>query len=329
MARAAYALTVTQPWIARPLFAATAELAILERRLEDARRGGGEGLRLSGADVVFAAPLYALGVREAADRAEVAQAAALGDDVREARRVGNALAAELHAQMSPEKADGRVPTPRTKPRRCSATPSSPGSTVTATRTVGCRRHGYGTGSPALSRLLTPAGEAGDIAAPRNRPRRGRSRCCAPRTRREGAGRRPTTRRDRGPGEAGAHRPSGPSRIAPLRRRQPSRSTGLASRHVSRKYWPWSRSGRTNRQIAEALFISPKTATVHVSNILGKLGVRNRVEAATIAHRLGGLDPYGRVPGRRVPSRRVPSRRSCCRSLRPRTTRRRTGPGPAR
>jgi DNA-binding CsgD family transcriptional regulator len=47
-------------------------------------------------------------------------------------------------------------------------------------------------------------------------------------------------------------------------------------------------GRTNAQIAETLFISPKTATVHVSNILGKLGVRNRVEAATIAHRLGAV-----------------------------------------
>jgi DNA-binding NarL/FixJ family response regulator len=46
------------------------------------------------------------------------------------------------------------------------------------------------------------------------------------------------------------------------------------------------SGRTNRQIAETLFISPKTATLHVSNILSKLRVANRVEAATIAHRLG-------------------------------------------
>jgi DNA-binding CsgD family transcriptional regulator len=46
------------------------------------------------------------------------------------------------------------------------------------------------------------------------------------------------------------------------------------------------TGRTNRQIAETLFISPKTATLHVSNILSKLGVTNRVEAATIAHRLG-------------------------------------------
>jgi DNA-binding CsgD family transcriptional regulator len=45
-------------------------------------------------------------------------------------------------------------------------------------------------------------------------------------------------------------------------------------------------GRTNRQIAEALFISAKTASVHVSNILAKLGVANRAEAAVAAHRLG-------------------------------------------
>jgi DNA-binding CsgD family transcriptional regulator len=46
------------------------------------------------------------------------------------------------------------------------------------------------------------------------------------------------------------------------------------------------AGRSNRQIAQALFISPKTASVHVSNLLAKLGVAGRVEAATIAHRLG-------------------------------------------
>ncbi|MFI0808271.1 helix-turn-helix transcriptional regulator [Streptomyces echinatus] len=46
------------------------------------------------------------------------------------------------------------------------------------------------------------------------------------------------------------------------------------------------AGRTNRQIAEELFISPKTASVHVSNILGKLGVSGRGEAAAVAHRLG-------------------------------------------
>ncbi|HEY8482778.1 MAG TPA: AAA family ATPase [Spirillospora sp.] len=45
-------------------------------------------------------------------------------------------------------------------------------------------------------------------------------------------------------------------------------------------------GRSNRDIAEALFISVKTASVHVSNILGKLGVASRGEAAATAHRLG-------------------------------------------
>jgi DNA-binding CsgD family transcriptional regulator/tetratricopeptide (TPR) repeat protein len=46
------------------------------------------------------------------------------------------------------------------------------------------------------------------------------------------------------------------------------------------------AGRTNRQIGAELFISEKTAGVHVSNILGKLGAAGRTEAAAIAHRLG-------------------------------------------
>jgi DNA-binding NarL/FixJ family response regulator len=46
------------------------------------------------------------------------------------------------------------------------------------------------------------------------------------------------------------------------------------------------AGQSNQQIADALFITRKTASVHVSNILGKLGVENRVEAAAVAHRLG-------------------------------------------
>ncbi|MFE2260817.1 helix-turn-helix transcriptional regulator [Streptomyces griseosporeus] len=56
------------------------------------------------------------------------------------------------------------------------------------------------------------------------------------------------------------------------------------------------AGRTNRQIAEELFISPKTASVHVSNILAKLGVAGRGEAAAVAHRLG-LFPAESLPVR--------------------------------
>jgi DNA-binding CsgD family transcriptional regulator len=46
------------------------------------------------------------------------------------------------------------------------------------------------------------------------------------------------------------------------------------------------AGETNRQIGEALFVSEKTASVHVSNILRKLGVSSRVDAAAVAQRLG-------------------------------------------
>ena len=49
------------------------------------------------------------------------------------------------------------------------------------------------------------------------------------------------------------------------------------------------AGRGNREIAAELFISPKTASVHVSNILGKLGVATRGEAAATAHRLHVFD----------------------------------------
>ena len=45
-------------------------------------------------------------------------------------------------------------------------------------------------------------------------------------------------------------------------------------------------GRSNRQIGEALYISAKTAGVHVSNIMAKLGVTSRTEAAAVAHRNG-------------------------------------------
>jgi DNA-binding NarL/FixJ family response regulator len=57
-------------------------------------------------------------------------------------------------------------------------------------------------------------------------------------------------------------------------------------------------GYTNRQIAEQLVISVKTASVHVSHILAKLQVQNRVEAAAIAHRVASATPAapGELPG---------------------------------
>ncbi|MFJ9536133.1 AAA family ATPase [Streptomyces sp. NPDC101225] len=55
-------------------------------------------------------------------------------------------------------------------------------------------------------------------------------------------------------------------------------------------------GRSNRQIGEELFISGKTASVHVSNILAKLGAASRTEAVAIAYRQGLIAPEPTASG---------------------------------
>jgi DNA-binding CsgD family transcriptional regulator/tetratricopeptide (TPR) repeat protein len=292
VAREAYAQTVTQPWFATPLFTATAELAILEGRLGDADAAVAEGLRVAGADLIFGASLYALGLRAAADRAELARARRTGDEVLEARRVGSALAGELRAQMSPEAADGTVPTPRTEAQAvlCEAElarlggHSDPDLWAAAAKAWERLAEPYPTAyarwreaealllggvvreqvEPSLRAAHATASELG--AAPL-------------RAEIEALARR--GRLNLGTGAATTPPPA-PEPPSPLDR------LGLTARE--QEVLALVAIGRTNRQIAETLFISPKTATVHVSNILGKLGVRSRVEAATIAHRLGIVKP---------------------------------------
>ena len=48
------------------------------------------------------------------------------------------------------------------------------------------------------------------------------------------------------------------------------------------------TGRSNQEIGEALFISPRTAGTHVANIFGKLGVGSRAAAVAFAHSHGLL-----------------------------------------
>jgi len=49
------------------------------------------------------------------------------------------------------------------------------------------------------------------------------------------------------------------------------------------------AGRSNAQIGTELFISRGTAAVHVTSILRKLGITNRVQTASLAERAGLLD----------------------------------------
>jgi hypothetical protein len=81
------------------------------------------------------------------------------------------------------------------------------------------------------------------------------------------------------GAPGRDGPPGRGRGAvggPFARADPARGRGAGP----------GRRRSDNRQVAEALFISEKTAGIHVSHILAKLGVSGRVEAAAVAHRLG-------------------------------------------
>jgi DNA-binding CsgD family transcriptional regulator len=72
--------------------------------------------------------------------------------------------------------------------------------------------------------------------------------------------------------------------APESMSSPAASLGLTRREA--EVLQLVAAGRTNRQIGQALFITEKTASLHVSHILTKLGVAGRGEAAAIAHRLG-------------------------------------------
>jgi DNA-binding CsgD family transcriptional regulator/tetratricopeptide (TPR) repeat protein len=72
--------------------------------------------------------------------------------------------------------------------------------------------------------------------------------------------------------------------APVAPPSPAASLGLTRREA--EVLALVAEGRTNQQIGQVLFITPKTASVHVSRILAKLGVAGRGEAAAVAHRLG-------------------------------------------
>ena len=79
-------------------------------------------------------------------------------------------------------------------------------------------------------------------------------------------------------------PAAPSGAPAPRPDSTSSLAGLTAREV--EVLRLLAEGRTNPEIAEILFISPRTASTHVTNILGKLGLSSRSAAAAFAHRTG-------------------------------------------
>lgn len=82
-------------------------------------------------------------------------------------------------------------------------------------------------------------------------------------------------------------PGGRGTATDASRPTPAAASGLTPREL--EVLALVAEGRTNRQIGEQLFISQKTASVHVSRLLAKLGAATRGEAAAIARRDGLLD----------------------------------------
>ncbi len=79
---------------------------------------------------------------------------------------------------------------------------------------------------------------------------------------------------------------GGSVIERLGRNAPQDADGTGLSRREREVVRLMAVGRTNREIAQQLFLSPRTVDMHVRNILRKLDCRSRVEAATRAHELG-------------------------------------------
>ena len=115
-----------------------------------------------------------------------------------------------------------------------------------------------------------------------------ARCCGPPASRRRPAPLADAARDRGPG---ARRPSRCSTSSGAGRRGPRPQTRAADGALTARETEilgLVAQGRSNGEIARQLFISAKTVSVHVSNILAKLGAGGRTEAAAIARRDGLL-----------------------------------------
>jgi DNA-binding CsgD family transcriptional regulator/tetratricopeptide (TPR) repeat protein len=273
-----------------PSAATEVELEILRGRPEDAAAAFEGALdAITGAEYTFSmARLYARGTQAYAELA--GQARTLGNDaaLAEAERKASAAVERFDAILAPEHHELGSPVPVAlayravsagEMSRLAGQPDADTWRMAAERWAALEmplEEGYAQWRGGEALLLTEGdrGEAGELL----------SRAAA--TARK-AGHavllgevEALARRARIPLPAEPGRTDGDGAAAP----SPADELGLTDREL--EVLELVAEGCTNREIGEKLFISEKTASVHVSRILAKLDVRSRVEAATAAQRLG-------------------------------------------
>jgi DNA-binding CsgD family transcriptional regulator len=257
-----------------------AEIALAQRRCEDAANAAAEAVRMADealADPVTAARAAAVGARAEADSAELARARRDRTGARAAARRAGAILARVRERETDNPAvvatiEAEVLRAQGKPdrdawaaaaRACEAR----GATWQATYAW------WRCAEAAMARSGARAVAADALA---------RARPVA-----ERLGARPLleqidglARRARLDLEAADEAPARTRMQVP----DEAREFGLTTREL--EVLEHVALGQTNREIAAELFISARTAGVHVSHILEKLGASTRTEAATAAHRLG-------------------------------------------
>jgi len=264
-----------------PLYAGLAELALWRGDLEQANQLVAEAIPVVEANPRYAAPLYALGLRIEADRAELARARRHGEAVLDdgtaaalLERLDHAAARPV-AHGLPELAAWQATALAERTRQQGTPdPAAWAAAVAAWERLGQPYRAAYAGFRQAEALLATAGDRDTAAVVLRRAGEVTGRLGARLLDGEIQALARRARLDLAP--AGTAPAAGPP--------TPAAQFGLTPREV--EVLALVAAGRSNRQIAQALFISPKTASVHVSNILAKLGVTGRVEAAAIAHRLG-------------------------------------------
>jgi DNA-binding CsgD family transcriptional regulator len=270
-------------WIA-PLYGRIVELADRDRNIVDVRRAvtGAQHLMADEEEYVFyARELYLPSLRAEADAAERARAAGDAAAEEEARRSGQAMSARMHELIRSASVDG---------------PPPPQAVADIARVDAEIARLEGRADPELWRAAAAGNERiGNLVA-----------VAYARMREAEALIEDGDRADAAPALRQAHSIASESGAEPLRascevlgrrsrialgaegsdgaRPAVEDPFGLTARE--REVLALVAAGRTNRQIGEELFMSEKTASVHVSRILAKLDVRTRGEAGAVAHKLG-------------------------------------------